>query len=358
MNCDTLPTMDDVELRAARAADADAIADVYLASIRATYDFPLAHSDEQVRRWIAGVVLPTQEVWVAVTASAQVVALLALTPDMIDQLYVAPEWTGRGAGSRLVALAKAHRPGGLDLYTFQVNARARRFYARHGFVEVELGDGSGNEEGQPDVRCAWRATAAGPESTAGPVAWDGQIVLTTARLLLRTFRLDDLPPYAALNADPEVVRHLGGMPLSREYSDDIAAWAQRHFAEDGFGLLAIERRADGAFLGMCGLHHPESYPEEVEIGWRLARGHWGCGYATEAAAAWLDFAFDTLGLPRVISMTVPLNQRSLAVMERLGMAFDHEADIEDDGLAYHCAVYSLTAERWRSRRRQAGAGAS
>jgi RimJ/RimL family protein N-acetyltransferase len=181
------------------------------------------------------------------------------------------------------------------------------------------------------------------------VEWSGQVVLTTPRLLLRTFRLDDLPHYAALNADPEVVRYLGGEPLTREHSDDIAAWAQRHHEKDGFGLLAVERRADGAFLGMCGLHRPQSYPDDVEIGWRLAREHWGHGYATEAATAWLARAFDTLGLPRVISMTVPQNERSLAVMAGLGMTFDHEAEIEDDGLTYQCVVYSLTAERWRSR---------
>jgi len=341
--------MDDVELRTAAAADAGAIADVYLASFRATYDFPITHSDEQVRQWIADVVLPTQEVWVAVTTRGEVVALLALTPDMIDQLYVAPAWTGGGIGSRLVALAKARRPGGLDLYTFQVNARARRFYARCGFTEVAEGDGSGNEEGQPDVRLAWRGPTVDPIDPVDPVKWGGEVVLTTPRLLLRTFRLDDLPHYAALNADPEVVRYLGGMPLSREHSDDIAAWAQRHYAEDGLGLLAVERREDGAFLGMCGLHHQESYPDDVEIGWRLAREHWRHGYATEAATAWLAHAFGALGLPRVISMTVPHNKRSLAVMQGLGMAFDHEAEVEDDGLTFQCVIYSLTAEQWRSR---------
>jgi predicted N-acetyltransferase YhbS len=82
--------------------------------------------------------------------------LLALTSDMVSQLYVAPGWTGRGIGSRLLELAKAQRPAGLDLFTFQVNSGARRFYGRHGFVEVARGDGSGNEEGQPDRRYAWR----------------------------------------------------------------------------------------------------------------------------------------------------------------------------------------------------------
>jgi RimJ/RimL family protein N-acetyltransferase len=180
------------------------------------------------------------------------------------------------------------------------------------------------------------------------VEWDGTVVLTTPRLLLRTFRRDDLPHYAALNADPEVVRYLGG-PLTREDSDDIAGWAQELHAREGLGLLAVERRQDGAFLGMCGLHHLDSFPNDVEVAWRLARQHWGQGYATEAAAGWLDHAFEALGLPRVISITEPPNLRSLALMRRLGMVFDHQAEVEEDGVVLQAVVYAITAARWRSR---------
>jgi RimJ/RimL family protein N-acetyltransferase len=179
------------------------------------------------------------------------------------------------------------------------------------------------------------------------VEWDGTVVLRTPRLLLRTFRRDDLPQYAALNADPEVARYLGG-PLSREDSDDIAAWAQECYEREGLGLLAVERREDGAFLGMCGLHHQQSYPDDVEVAWRLAREHWGRGYATEAATGWLDHGFGALGLPQVISITDPPNRRSLAVMRRLGMVFDHEAEIVDMGQTFQAVVYVITREQWRS----------
>ena len=179
--------------------------------------------------------------------------------------------------------------------------------------------------------------------------WDGTVVLITPRLFLRTFRRQDLPLYAALNADPEVVRYLGGVPLTREHSDSIAEWAQERYAEEGIGLLAVERREDGAFLGMCGLHHQSSYPDDVEVAWRLAHEHWGHGYATEAATGWLDHAFGPLDLPRVISITDPPNVRSLAVMRRLGMVFDHEAEVEDEGKVFQAVVYSITAVRWRSR---------
>jgi len=180
------------------------------------------------------------------------------------------------------------------------------------------------------------------------VDWDGEVVLATDRLYLRTFREDDLPQYAALNCDPEVVRWLGG-PLTRARSDEIAEWAQLTYSESGIGLLAVERRGDGTFLGMCGLHHQESYPDDVEVAWRLAREHWGQGYATEAATAWLDHAFGPLGLPRVISITDPPNERSLAVMRRLGMQLDHEADIVDDGTTFHAVIHSVAASQWLGR---------
>jgi ribosomal protein S18 acetylase RimI-like enzyme len=151
--------MDEIEVRRARVDDAEAIADVYLASFAATYQFPLAHSDRQVRHWIAEILVPTEEVWVVTDRDEAVVAMMALSSGMIDQLYVLPAWTGRGIGSRLIELAKSRRPRGLDLYTFQVNAGARSFYERHGFVEVARGDGSDNEERQPDIRYAWRPNA-------------------------------------------------------------------------------------------------------------------------------------------------------------------------------------------------------
>jgi ribosomal protein S18 acetylase RimI-like enzyme len=148
------PESPKIEIRRAVPADAAGVADVYLASFHATYSFPLAHTDDQVRAWLAGIV-GGGETWVAVDAR-RVVAMMVLDDDGIDQLYVDPGWHRRGVGSRLVAIARERRPSGLSLYTFQVNDRARRFYERHGFVAAWFGDGSANEEGQPDVRYEWR----------------------------------------------------------------------------------------------------------------------------------------------------------------------------------------------------------
>ena len=178
-------------------------------------------------------------------------------------------------------------------------------------------------------------------------SWDGRTLLTTARLTLRTFRRDDLPLYAELNRDPEVYRWLGGEPIPREWSDEIAEWANDCVEADGFGLVAVERTEDGAFLGMCGLHHQESFPDDVEAAWRLAAPHWGHGYATEAARAWLAHGFDVVGLDRIISTTDRDNLRSQAVMARLGMHYERDVRMVDSGQEFDAVLWSVTADQRR-----------
>jgi RimJ/RimL family protein N-acetyltransferase len=172
----------------------------------------------------------------------------------------------------------------------------------------------------------------------------------TERLVLRPFREEDLEPWAALNADPEVTQYLGA-PLDRAHCNEIAAAVNARYERDGFGFLAIERRMDRVFLGAAGLSREQWYPDDLEVGWRLARAYWGHGYATEAAAAWLELGFTELQLPRVIAVTDTPNVRSIAVMRRLGMSFDHEAVLTDDGEQFDATIYSLTAEAWRASRK-------
>ena len=154
------PTDDRLEIRPATTADAGAVADVFLGSFHATYTFPLAHTDDEVRSWIREHVGGEWETWVAVEAG-RVVAMMVVGPGELDHLYVAPDHLGLGIGRRLVDKAKERRPDGLTLYTFQVNERARHFYERNGFVAEAFGDGTGNEERQPDVRYAWHPTSDG-----------------------------------------------------------------------------------------------------------------------------------------------------------------------------------------------------
>jgi GNAT superfamily N-acetyltransferase len=153
---DPEPEGDGITIRHAEPGDGAGIGDVLLDSWRATFDWPMAHTDAQVRSWVVETLVPTTETWVAVDGVGTVVGVLSLSEAMVDQLYLTPTWIGRGLGTRLLDLAKARRPSGLDIYCFQDNARARRFYERHAFEAIAFGDGSGNEERQPDIRYAWR----------------------------------------------------------------------------------------------------------------------------------------------------------------------------------------------------------
>jgi ribosomal-protein-alanine N-acetyltransferase len=158
---------------------------------------------------------------------------------------------------------------------------------------------------------------------------------TTARLLLRQWRESDREPFAALNADPEVMRHFPA-PLSRAESDAFVDRVAAAVEETGWGLWAVEERASGRFLGFTGLAVPRftaHFTPAVEVGWRLARSAWGHGYATEAARAAVAVGFTELGLEQLVSFTVPANLRSRAVMERLGMTHDESDDFDHPALA-------------------------
>lgn len=121
---------------------------------------PAVHSDSEVLRWFEEVVLPEREVWVA-DGPVDPVALMVLDGEWIDQLYVDPPATGNGVGGRLLGHAKARRPGGLMLWTFQSNTGARRFYERHKFTVVTATRGD-NEEQAPDLCYEWRPDPVGP----------------------------------------------------------------------------------------------------------------------------------------------------------------------------------------------------
>ena len=179
--------------------------------------------------------------------------------------------------------------------------------------------------------------------------------LRTERLLLRGWRDADRKPFAALNAEPEVLAWMS-RPLDRVASDAFIDRMLEGWGLDGFGLWAVERLGDGALIGMTGLSRPPWAPEpSVEVGWRLTRSAWGHGYATEAAEAAVGFAFEVAGLDAIVSYTAGLNLRSRAVMERLGMALDPAAGFdyanypEGNPLRPH-VTYRLTRSDWASRR--------
>jgi GNAT superfamily N-acetyltransferase len=144
----------ELTLRRGTNSDASALADLYLRARKAAIPvIPMtAHTDDEVRAWIAEIVIPRTEVWVA--ESDELVGLLVLDDDWIDQLYVEPGLTGRGIGTQLVELAKRQRPGGLRLWTFESNVGAQRFYERHHFRATDRTEDD-NEEGVPDILYVW-----------------------------------------------------------------------------------------------------------------------------------------------------------------------------------------------------------
>ncbi|MET9126828.1 GNAT family N-acetyltransferase [Streptomyces sp. NPDC004528] len=154
--------------------------------------------------------------------------------------------------------------------------------------------------------------------------------LRTDRLLLRRWRDSDLAPWAEMNADPEVREHLGDL-LTREQSDASVASFREEFDRRGYGWWALEVRATGEFIGFAGLDQvEEDMPfTGVEIGWRLARGAWGHGYASEAARTVLAHGFEALALSEILAVTTAANLRSRAVMRRIGMTRDPADDFQD-----------------------------
>lgn len=187
-----------------------------------------------------------------------------------------------------------------------------------------------------------------------------EIELHTARLRLRGWRTEDLRGFAALNADPEVMRHFPSV-MSRAQSDAMARRIQAHFALHGFGQWVLERREQPGLIGSLGLQQvgfEAAFTPAVEIGWRLQRAHWRQGYALEAAEAVLAHAFDVLQLNEVLAFTVPANLPSQALMQRLGMQHQVEQDFqhpllpEGHPLRRH-VLYRLSQASWRAQQKSA-----
>ncbi len=154
-------------------------------------------------------------------------------------------------------------------------------------------------------------------------------MIETARLRLRAWAEADAAPLAAMCRSPEVTRYLGAPQTEPEIAATLARVAGR-FATLGYGRWSVERREGGSFLGLCGLV-PFDRPGtpihgEIEIGWQLAPEHWGHGYASEAAAASLDWGWANLPCAQIVAITVPANVASQRVMARIGMVRRRDLD--------------------------------
>jgi GNAT superfamily N-acetyltransferase len=149
------PASPGLTIRRATAGDAQAIGSLYLASRDdALPGLHNAHTDDEVRGWIARVLLPRDDVWIA-ERDGTALGFIALHDGWVEQLYLAPTCYRQGIGTALLAIAKRHRPTGLRLFCFQRNSRARAFYEANGFTAVRFSDGSDNEEREPDIEYLW-----------------------------------------------------------------------------------------------------------------------------------------------------------------------------------------------------------
>ena len=164
--------------------------------------------------------------------------------------------------------------------------------------------------------------------------------IRTDRLLLRQFRDDDLLSLSKINGDPMVMEFIGP-PLNDDQSDAMFARSRLSWNENGFGKFAVELPGENDFIGYVGLAIPpfqSHFTPCVEIGWRLTSQYWGHGYATEAAKAVRNFAFNTVGLLEIVSFTTPRNLQSQRVMEKIGLIrdsrddFEHPNKLKDDPL--------------------------
>ncbi len=179
-------------------------------------------------------------------------------------------------------------------------------------------------------------------------------MLRTSRLVLRPWRSEDLPAFAAINADPRVMEFFPKV-LDQAESDAMTTRVRTHFERRGFGLWAIEVVGAVDFIGFTGLcvtGFEAHFTPCVEIGWRIAYDHWGRGYATEAARAAVKFGFQDLRLEEIVSFTVPDNLRSRRVMERLGMTHSSADDFEHPNLPgghplRRHVLYRLSREAWK-----------
>lgn len=166
------------------------------------------------------------------------------------------------------------------------------------------------------------------------------MIIETERMILRQWRDEDRVPFAAMGVDAEVMRYFPAM-LTREESDAIIDRLAAHIEAEGFGLWAMERKSDGAFLGFTGMQFirfEAPVENDVEIGWRVARSFWRQGYAREAAEASIDWFWSNRAEPRIVSMTIADNRPSWTLMERLGLTRTPKLDFDHPKIepGHHC----------------------
>lgn len=187
---------------------------------------------------------------------------------------------------------------------------------------------------------------------------ESKIIITTERLKLRTWLMEDIPMMALISSDPKVMEYF---PATQDLkaTERLINRINEQYKNYGYTLYATEIKETGEFIGFVGLSHPpfiipdfkSSVRPIVEIGWRLSSDHWGKGYATEAAKAVLAYAFNVLNLNEIISFTTIANVRSRKVMEKIGLCHDEQDDfahpmLDDNSPLTKHVLYRLTRDQY------------
>ena len=180
-----------------------------------------------------------------------------------------------------------------------------------------------------------------PTALAGGTRTNESHSIETARLRLRMFRQEDLDDFAALFADPDVMRYVAdGNPAGREEAQKALDSIIRHWRQHGFGRWVVEDKATRQFVGFGGLRSLFGMPEVV---YHFATAHWGKGFATEMARASIRYGFETHGFERIVAIAKPLNTASIHVMEKLGMRFEKHTSYYD----LEVAQYAIRREEFK-----------
>jgi RimJ/RimL family protein N-acetyltransferase len=169
--------------------------------------------------------------------------------------------------------------------------------------------------------------------------------LETPRLILRGLCAEDFDAFATMMADPDVVRYIAPAPMTRAEAWRSLATSIGHWALRGYGTWAVERKSDRAFMGRVGMINPEGWPG-LEVGWTLAKPYWGGGYATEAAAAAIRYAFLSQPVDKVISCIDPDNVPSQRVAERVGEKKGRRSELLVAGKAYPIDIWEIARTDW------------
>ncbi|HEX8136564.1 MAG TPA: GNAT family N-acetyltransferase [Pyrinomonadaceae bacterium] len=159
--------------------------------------------------------------------------------------------------------------------------------------------------------------------------------IETSRLRLRMFTPDDLDALSLITGDAEVMKYLGvSGPRTREKTQNTIDAILRHWQNHGFGIWAIDHKADRRLIGWCGLQVLEKTPE-VEVAYLLAKEYWNQGLATEAARAAVEYGFNGLNLKRIVAIARPENVGSYRVMEKIGMKYERDAHYYNVDVVYY-----------------------